>query len=138
MSGEVTDGWRLTGALSYLDAEVTEDNDIEEGNELPNAPDISGNLWSVYELRSGALSGLSLGGGVTYVGDRAGDINNTFSVDSYERVDLFAAYDFSPDLRLKVNANNIFDEDFIKATSSRTEIVPGAPAQVFARLQYDF
>jgi len=138
VNGQLTDQWRVTGTVSYLDAEVTEDNEIEEGNRLPNTPDWSASLWAVREFNQGALDGLSLGGGWFFTDDRAGDIENTFTADSYQRVDLFAKYGIGENLNLKVNVNNVFDEDFIRAPSGRTEIVPGAPRQAFARLEYTF
>ncbi|MFO7858709.1 MAG: TonB-dependent receptor, partial [Ectothiorhodospiraceae bacterium] len=129
-------GWQFVGTLSYLDAEVTEDNAIAEGNQLPNAPDWSGSLWAVHQFQQ--WPALELGGGLFFVDDRAGDIDNTFRADSYQRMDLFARYTLRENLRFQVNVNNVFDEEFIASSTGRTRVEPGAPLQAFARLEYRF
>lgn len=133
ITGQIPDQWRVIATASYLDAEVTEDNRIEEGNRLNNAPEWSGSIWTVYDFAVEPLHGLSLGGGFFYAGERAGDIAHTFEADRYTRVELFARYQFTERLSAKLNVDNVFDNDFIQDASSRFEITPGAPVQAFAR-----
>src|SRR3546814_10094486 len=72
LAGQLTDAIRVIGGYAYVDAEVTRDNTLARGSRLLNVPRHSGSLLTTYEFLDGDLSGLSLGGAVKYVGDRAG------------------------------------------------------------------
>jgi len=138
ITGEILPGWEALASAAYIDAEVTEDTEIEEGNVLPNAPEWSGSLWNVYSFQEPELRGLQVGGGVFFVGEREGDITNTFEADSYARVDLMARYQLAERLEMTVNVENLFDKNYIAAVSGRNQVEPGRPRTVFARLSYDF
>lgn len=138
ISGEILPGWKVIGSLAWLDAEITEDNTLEVGNELQNAPEWSGSLWSSYMLQGGSLSGLEIGGGIFAVGRREGDLDNSFQAPGYTRVDAFAGYRISRNLRVSLNVKNLFDKEYIEAPIGRTQVYPGEPRSIFARLSASF
>ena len=91
--------WDTTGPLTkdgnyaYTDAEVIRDNSGLSGNRLPKAPKHAGSVWLRYGVKSiPQFNGLSFGVGVFAVGKRDGDIQNTFELPGYARLDAFAAY----------------------------------------------
>lgn len=138
LSGEILPGWNLLASAAYVDAEVTEDNAVPVGNRLEGVPRLSSRLWTTYEVQSGRLEGLGFGGGVLAIGDRKGDLANSFEVDGFARLDATVYYDFNEATRLSVNAENLTDEDYIYAVSGRTEVIPGDPFNVVARLRTRF
>lgn len=104
-------GLSFTAAYTYLDAEITASNDGVVGNRPSLAPEHQASLWANYAFTSGTLEGLSLGGGVRYVGQAFGDNANTFSVPGYTVFD--AALRFEKDnWKAALNVSNLFDKTY--------------------------
>ena len=137
--GEILPGWNVIASYAYIDAEVTEDNVIPEGNRLFNTPQHSASLWTTYEIQAGNLAGLGFGLGFNFMGERAGDLANSFEVDSYFLTNAAISYE-RDDWRLALNIKNLFDIDYIQATSgSRTlENVPGEPFTIIGSFSVQF
>lgn len=137
--GELLPGWNLIASYSFIDAEITEDNQFEPGNQLPGVAEHSVSLWTTYEIQSGDLSGLGLGLGFNWVGDRQGDLANSFELDSYLLTNAAIFYERNR-LRLSLNLQNLFDVDFIEGTPrTRTRgIEPGEPFTVLGSISYEF
>ncbi len=138
VTGEILPGWNVISSVTYLDAEITEDNRFSVGNRLQNVPRWSGSFWSTYEFRAGVLNGLELGGGVFAVGRREGDLENSFEAAGYARVDAFAQYRVNEHVQVSLNVRNLFDKDYIQAPIGRTEVYPGAPLTVLGSIKVDF
>ena len=138
IAGEIRPGWKVIASAAYIDAEITEDNRFAVGNRLNGVPDVSGSLWSVYEIRQGGLEGLGFGAGLFAVGARDGDLANTFEVDGYVRADVAMFYRYSDNVEASLNVQNLFDVDYIEASRSRSEIHPGAPLTVRGTLSVRF
>jgi outer membrane receptor protein involved in Fe transport len=86
---------------------------IAEGTMLTNAARLSGRLWSTYKFRQELLSNLTVGGGMTYVGERNGDLFQPYDVPGYARFDAFISYRPSPRIRFSLNIENLTDKDYI-------------------------
>lgn len=137
IQGEILPGWNIFAGYAYTDAEVTEDNDIPVGNRLTNVPEHNFNLWTTYTLQEGDLAGLGFGAGIFYVGERAGDFDNSFFVDGYTRVDV-AIYYKRKNLRFGLNFQNLFDAQFIEGVEDRRRLFPGAPFTVLGTVSVKF
>ena len=138
IQGEILPGWNIFAGYAYTDAEVTEDNTIPEGNRLPNVPEHNFNLWTNYTIQEGNLAGLGFGAGVFYISERAGDLDNSFFVDGYTRVDAAISYE-RDNYRFGLNFQNLFNAEFIEGTeNSRTRVAPGAPFTVLATVSVEF
>jgi iron complex outermembrane recepter protein len=139
LSGEILPGWKLITSYAYIDAEVAEDSVIPVGNRLYNTPEHSASLWTTYEIQQGNLQGLGFGGGFNFVGERQGDLDNSFTVDSYFLANAAIFYQ-QDDWRLALNFKNLFDLDYISATNnSRTNgNEPGAPLTVIGSVAVKF
>jgi len=137
--GEIFPGWNLIASYSYIDAEISEDNQFDEGNRLPGVPENSASLWTTYEIQSGDLAGLGFGIGFNWVGDRQGDLANSFELDSYFLTNAAIFYERN-DWRFAVNFQNIFDVKYFSGTPrTRTRgIEPGAPFTVIGSISYEF
>ncbi|EHM02861.1 TonB-dependent siderophore receptor [Acetobacteraceae bacterium AT-5844] len=138
VAGEILPGWQVIANIGLLDAEITEDNTFRPGNRLTGVPEASGRLWTSYAFQDGPLNGLTLGGGITIVGAREGDLENSFSIDGYHTVDAAIGYAINENIELSVVGRNITDRSYIEAVSSRTEVYPGAPQTFLASLRARF
>ncbi|GGF75137.1 ligand-gated channel [Azorhizobium oxalatiphilum] len=138
LSGEITPGWRMMASAAYLDAKITQDEDYAVGNRLTGVPEWSGAFWTTYEFRDGPLNKLKVGGGVTLVGVRQGDLDNSFSVGGFYTLDLMASYKLTDNLELSVIGKNITDQNYILAPVTRNENYPGAPMSVLAQIKTTF
>lgn len=135
LAGEILPGWNVIGGVGFLDARITEDRIFPIGNRLVGVPNVSGSLWTTYEFREGWLRGLGLGAGVTYVGQRFGDLTNSYTVGAYARVDAAAWYDFDERWRLSVNLRNLTDARYIEQPFNQFNNAPGAPFSVLAAIR---
>jgi len=138
VTGQPVPGWKIIGNLSALNAEITKDTTYAEGNRLVGVPRLSGALWSTYQIQSGSLKGLGFGAGLIAVGERQGDLANSFDVSGYTRVDASVFYDIDPKTRIALNGRNLTDRKYIETVSEATEIYAGAPAQLLASLTVKF
>lgn len=139
VTGEITSGWKIIGSLGYLDAEVTKDSDTSLiGNRLTGTPHWSGSLWTTYEFQAGKLEGLKLGTGITAVGKRYGDLENSFFVDGYYRLDASLSYKINEHLDFSLIGRNLTDQRYIETTASRTDNYAGKPINVMASIKASF
>ncbi|QFU11755.1 Ferrichrome-iron receptor precursor [Stutzerimonas frequens] len=130
VAGNITPQWRMIGGYAYVDAEVTESSSasMPVGTRLANVPRHSFNLLDTYEFAEGPLAGLGVGMGVKYVGDRKGGATRTaFDMDAYTTVDLLAYYPLTERVRLNLNLNNLFDEEYEERAWGNIWAYPGAP-----------
>lgn len=130
VAGNITPQWRVIGGYAYVDAEVTESSSasMPVGTRLANVPRHSFNLLDTYEFAEGPLAGLGVGMGVKYVGDRKGGASTTaFDMDAYTTVDLLAYYPLTERVRLNLNLNNVFDEEYEERAWGNIWAYPGAP-----------
>ncbi len=126
INGEILPGWNIIAGYAYTDARITEDNTFEEGNRINNAPEHAASLWSTYQIQSGSLAGLGFGLGLFYVGDREGDLSNTFSLPSYLRTDASVFYERDA-FRAAINIRNLFDIRYFETAGGELNVYPGEP-----------
>ncbi|MFC0216881.1 TonB-dependent siderophore receptor [Pseudochelatococcus lubricantis] len=124
------DGLDVIGAYTFIDAKVTKDNNVNTLGRTPvGVPRHTASLWGHYTFSEGALRGLSLGAGVRYVGVTPGDSTGWFTVagfppvratvPAYTLVDAVLSYDLGArfgelkGFNVAVNANNLFDKEYV-------------------------
>ena len=139
VAGEIMSGWNIIASYAYIDGSVTEDDFIEIGNRLNNAPENSASLWTTYQLQRGNLQGLGFGLGFNFVGEREGDLKNSFTLDSYFLTNAALFYDRNR-WRLGLNFKNLFDVDYIAGASEPRERGNdrGEPFTVLGSISYEF
>ncbi|MFN6519252.1 MAG: TonB-dependent siderophore receptor [Nostoc sp. CreGUA01] len=137
MTGEILPGWNIFAGYAYTDARITQDNTFAVGNRLPNTADHSFNLWTSYQIQQGELQGLGGGIGLFFVGDRAGDLDNTYDVPSYVRTD--AAIFYNKDrFRVALNFKNLFDVEYFESALSSSRVYYGQPFTVQGTISWQF
>ena len=139
IAGEILPGWNVIASYGYIDAEYTEEfSGLDPGSRVQNIPDNTFSLWTTYEIQTGSLQGLGFGAGVFYVGERAGDFEDTFDLPSYWRTDATVFYS-RDNWRAGLNVQNLFDERYFKANNfGRVAIEPGEPLTIIGALSIEF
>ncbi|MBE9167100.1 TonB-dependent siderophore receptor [Pleurocapsales cyanobacterium LEGE 06147] len=137
LSGEILPGWNIFAGYAYSDATITEDNTFEVGNRLNNVPRHNFNLWTTYTLQKSSLAGLGFGAGIFYVSERAGDLDNSFFVPDYTRVDAAIYYE-RENFRAALNLKNLFDIRYFEGAQYRESVIPGAPFTVLGTISVQF
>ena len=136
ISGEVLPGWKVVASYGYTDAEVTKDNLIPVGNKLP-VPEHQASLWTTYEIQEGDLKGLGFGLGLFYVGERAADLENLFTLRDYLRTDA-ALYYRRDGFRAAINIRNLFDTDYVDLAYYRALVQRGLPFTIIGSISWEF
>lgn len=144
LNGEIAQDWNLTANYSYDKTEIVEDNvnPVNVGNRLVNAPTTMGGLYLSHTLRFSWLPGeLRLGGGGRYVGSRAGDPENSFTMPAYTVADAFIAWDsklVGKNTELKLNVKNLFDREYYESSAGNLRVIEGEPRTVYLSASVDF
>jgi iron complex outermembrane recepter protein len=102
--------WNFTAAYAYIDNEVTKSNSGTEGNRTNNVPRHMASFWTDYQFVD-VLKGLGIGAGIRYIGETY-NIANTVEVPGYTVVDAVVNYSLSPEWKLALNINNLFDKEY--------------------------
>lgn len=142
---EVTDSLSLIAGYSYIDSIVKESvNTGEVGRTPARIPQHQASLWATYTADEGALEGLTVGGGLRYIGTSWGDGGNSFKVGAVTLFDAMASYDFgakNPDLKglsLQVNVKNIGDERYVASCASAYACFYGEGRSIVATLKKEW
>jgi iron complex outermembrane recepter protein len=137
LAGELLPGWNIFAGYSYMDARITKDNTFPIDNRVLNAPENSFNLWTTYEIQRGLLQGFGGGLGFFFVGERQGDLENSFTLPSYFRTDASVFYRRGK-LRVALNIRNLFNVDYFESSFSDTFVFPGEPFAVQGTISWQF
>lgn len=121
-------GLSLYAGYAYTKAKTTEDTNVAlVGARIRNIPKHSIVLQGDYEVQQGVLTGLTVGGSATYTGDRSGDLEDSFEVPGYWRVDARADYALNEAITLGVRVENLANKRYYTHAFSLFEVWPGAP-----------
>lgn len=147
LNGKLTDNLSINAAYAWTDTKITQDNDGNQGHQLPLAPRHSGSIWTRYEVDAEPLRGLSLAAGAFVAGMRQGDKENSVQLPGYVRVDSAISYRFramGSTMTAQFNVNNLLDKiyyvgtDAIDSAIPRADIIPGAPRTFLGSLKVEF
>ena len=128
VSGNLNANWQVFGGYTHLNAVVADNGFLNvgsatapvyvpspfNGNRFPSTPKNSASLWSTYMV----LPGVTVGGGVNYVGQVYASINNNKFAPSYTRFDAMASYVVNKNLTLQLNVQNLGDKLYFDKVSS--------------------
>ncbi len=141
LTGRILPGWNIIASYAFINAKIAADNDSEiVGNRIVGVPQHSASLWTTYEIQTGNLQGLGFGLGFNFVGEREGDLANSFQADSFFLMNAAISYRRN-NWRAQINFNNLFNANYIEAIgrgSRVREITPGEPFTVRALVSVEF
>jgi iron complex outermembrane receptor protein len=154
--GRVTDQLSLVANYAYTDAKVISDNPkvpldpYRSGllyNHLDNAPRHQGKLFATYDFGENGM-GLRLGGGVTASTHAWGDIQNTFLIPAWARLDAFASYSTAIEghkVTAQINLRNITNTRYFTGSdilfnvfSPRLGVFPAPPFVAMGTIRFEW
>ena len=130
----VTPELDLIGAYTYLDARVESGDNA--GKHVETVPGQQASLWAKYRLSQFGLPGVTLGGGVRYIGT-SWDGTDTIRTPDYTLFDAMVRYETGP-WRLQVNASNLFDKRHLTTCLARGDCFLGSGRTVLGSVTYRF
>ena len=130
----VTPDLDLIGAYSYLDARVESGDNA--GKRVETVPDHQASLWAKYRLSALGLPGVTVGGGVRYIGV-SWDGTDTIRTPDYTLFDAMIRYENGP-WRFQVNASNLADKRHVTTCLARGDCFFGLGRTVLSSLTYKF
>lgn len=124
--GRILPNLQIMSGWAFLDAQYKESPAFVDGSAPMNTPKHTANAWLNYKFDQGFLTGLDLGAGIYYVGNRpvddftqktiiTGHVNSVtpglkpFMMNEYTTVDAQAGYSWTNGIGLRVFFNNIFN-----------------------------
>lgn len=144
LSGQVTNNWSVLAAITLQDGELTDDIVDENGetvsasgSTLANTPQRSLSVWNKYQIND--IWAVALG--VVSVSERLAALEtNTSStiMPGYTRYDAAIFADFTDNLRLQINIENLTDKAYAMFAHNNNNITPGSPLTGRATLVYNF
>jgi iron complex outermembrane recepter protein len=131
--GNITREWSVIANYAYTDARIVGEGMAGDlgavGNRFRGVPYNSGNIWSRYNVIDNDTQTLGVGLGVVMIGQRYGDLNDSFSLPGYTRFDAGVFYK-----RGRMNASlyleNLGNRTYYTGSFDATTIFPGAPFNV--------
>lgn len=130
----------LTAVYALVDAEVLADRvarstpqPIPAGTELSNVPRHSGSVFAQWRSSQERSRYFTLGGGVTYVGDREGTPAGTtasggrFRLPDYVNARASIGYQISEAIGAYAIVHNIFDRYYLASSFNELWVAPGTP-----------
>ena len=125
VTGKLAERWDMIGTYAYTHTEVLDDAQAK-GKRLTNAPMHTASLYLTHHLAFPEQTGQwHVGGGARYVGERAGDKENTFFMDSYTVADAFLRWDLPTKdykTRLQLNVDSLFDKEYYPSGTGSSEV----------------
>ena len=111
---------KLTASFTAFDLEITEDADKTIiGNTPYIVPEIQAGLALDYTFREGMLTGVTVGGGVRYLGESWANNANTAKVPDVTLFDGKIGYR-EKDWGIDLNVTNLFDEEYVASCQDLT------------------
>ncbi|MEM8866869.1 MAG: TonB-dependent siderophore receptor [Verrucomicrobiota bacterium] len=115
--GQITEKWYLSAGYSYLEGE------LDNGNTPRELPENMFSIWNSYQLTEQFVLGL----GAIYQDSSYITNDEDTELPSFVRVDAAAYYQINENLRLQVNIENLFDEEYYPSAHSDHQATVGAP-----------
>ncbi|GGI19444.1 TonB-dependent siderophore receptor [Oxalicibacterium faecigallinarum] len=133
---DLRNGWSLQGAVSIIDAVITEDTTLANiGHRVQNVPKRAASLWANYKF-SGKLQRWGAGLGMRHESSKT-NLGLTFEVPGYTVADANVSYQ-GDGYRVLLNVKNLFDKDYYAGALNNNVIPLGDPRTVMLKTVFDF
>lgn len=149
-AGKLLPQWNLSASLAYLDSEVlqgasdyvaSQGQDYTKGDKLLYTPELSGSLWTTYDLNRH----WQVGYGFTYMGEQyvsqhSATAKSTpqLKSEAYFVHNASVTYKYNRDLSFQLNVKNLFDEEYYTAIRNNGWAMPGEGVNGVLSVNYKF
>lgn len=142
ISGEINDRWSMFGGLAVQDGEITKqqgsgNSAILKGAELAQTPDRTFSLWNKYKINDIWAIGLGVVSRSEMFAATPTATQSTI-LPGYTRYDAAIFANFTKELSMQVNIENLTDKEYALFAHNNNNITPGAPINARATLIYNF
>lgn len=133
---DLRNGWSITSAYAYTDAEVSKSNTASQvGRPVDNVPEHSANIWGMYRVREGALAGWRFGLGARYESEKRG-YSYAFTIPGHTTFDAAVGYE-GRGFRVALNVRNLTDKSYYAGALSNDVVTLGDPRLVRLNVVFD-
>jgi len=132
-TGRVIGDWYVRGGIGLQDATIVEDDNGLEGNRVSNAAKRNGSLFVTWKPEMGWYAET----GLTLVGERFADNQNTTVLPGYGRWDALAGFRHK-DWDVRAALNNLTDRTYYSSATSAAQIRVGDPRNMVVTGTYKF
>lgn len=132
-TGNITGNWYLRGGVGFQDATIVEDNNGQQGNRINDVAKRNGSLFVTWKPQLGWYAET----GLTLVGDRYADNQNTIKLPGYGRWDALAGYR-THDWDVRAALSNLTDKTYYSSATSASQIQYGDPRSLVVTGTYSF
>ncbi len=123
---------------AYIDSRILDAGLLSEvGQRFRGVPFNSANLWSRYNLLQDERRTFGVALGMVYVGERPGDLIDSFALGSYVRWDGGVYYQRGV-LNASLYLENIGDRTYYAGSLNNLSVYPGNPFTLRAQLGVKF
>lgn len=137
----LTQDINIIASWAMTDAKYTKDTTLQ-GKHPYQIPKYQAALWADYTFNEMPLSGLTLGGGVRYVGQTYGDDTNSFTVAPYALVDSVVKYDLAhfglAGTSVAINVNNLLNRHYVASCYADYACYWGTDRRIIATATFSF
>ncbi|KMM79747.1 TonB-dependent receptor [Pseudomonas deceptionensis] len=132
-SGKLGGNWYMRGGIGLQDATVVKDNNGLEGKRINGVAKHNGSLYVTWKPEMGWYAET----GLTLVGQRYADNQNTVTLAGYGRWDALAGYR-EKDWDVSGALTNLTDRYYYASATSAAQIMPGEPRSLVMTGTYKF
>ena len=132
-TGNIVGNWYVRGGIGLQDATIVEDNNGLEGNRINDVAKRNGSLFVTWKPELGWYAET----GLTLVGERYADNQNTTVMPGYGRWDALAGFR-THDWDVRAALSNITDKTYYSSATSAAQIQPGDPRSLVVTGSYSF
>ena len=133
LEGQLTEAWHISAAYSHLDGEQM-GRTGSKGLRPRELPENMFSVWNFVQLTPKLGAGL----GLTYQDESFINNSNTARLPSYTRVDAALYYEWSDDIRVQLNFENLGDTVYFPSSHSTHQASVGAPFNARLAVTMDF
>jgi iron complex outermembrane receptor protein len=136
VAADLRNGFTLTAAYAYTDAEVSKSNRAEQvGRTVNNVPRHNVSVWGLYRVSDGPLEGWGFGLGLRYMSKRTG-YSYDFTIPGYTVFDAAVQYQ-GKGWRAALNVRNLADKTYYAGSFSNNLVTLGDTRQVRLNVVYE-
>ncbi|NIF26358.1 TonB-dependent siderophore receptor [Pantoea sp. Tr-811] len=132
-TGNIVGNWYVRGGIGLQDATVVKDNNGLEGNRINDVAKRNGSLFVTWKPQLGWYAET----GLTLVGERYADNQNTTVLPGYGRWDALAGFR-TRDWDVRAALSNIADKTYYSSATSAAQIQVGDPRSLVVTGTYSF
>ncbi len=132
-TGNLGGNWYMRGGAGIQDATVVKDNNGLEGKRVNSVAKRNGSLFVTWKPQMGWYAET----GLTFVGQRYADNQNSTILPGYGRWDALAGFR-EKDWDVRAALNNVSDKTYYASATGASQIQPGEPRNLIVSATYTF